>query len=209
MTTRVNGLYPGELYPDQSLAGGIDIFENAWKNPKIAIDQVESVCKDTDSGVYWQQAETVGHGPIQDMRTNQICHVTYQADLTNNSIMQNIHNQFYVLLLAASIPYAKRYGIQEELYHEQYSMLRYQLNQEYKAHYDGSTSMCRAISALCYLNDDYEGGELEFVNQKIKIKPQAGMLILFPSNFTFAHRSMPVSQGTKYAMVTWIRDREF
>jgi len=209
MSTRVNGLFPGELQPDQSLAGGIDIFENAWKNPKYAIDQVESVCSDPEKGVYWQQAETVGHGPIQDMRTNQICHITYQADVTGNGVMQNIHNQFYVLLLAASIPYAKRYGMEEGLFHEQYSMLRYRQNQEYKAHYDSNTGMGRAISALCYLNDDYKGGELEFVNQKIQIKPKAGMLILFPSNFTFSHRSMPVTHGTKYAMVTWIRDREF
>ena len=66
----------------------------------------------------------------------------------------------------------------------------------------------RSVSAICYLNDDYEGGELEFVNFKLKIKPQAGMMILFPSNFAYMHIAHPVTSGTKYAMVTWIRDRQ-
>jgi len=65
----------------------------------------------------------------------------------------------------------------------------------------------RDYSSICYLNDDYEGGEIEFPNFGVKIKPEPGMLILFPSNFAYAHRAHPVTKGTKYAMVTWIRDR--
>jgi predicted 2-oxoglutarate/Fe(II)-dependent dioxygenase YbiX len=67
--------------------------------------------------------------------------------------------------------------------------------------------MGRALSAICYLNDDYEGGEIEFPEFKVKIKPEAGMLILFPSNFAYKHTAYPVTKGTKYALVTWIHDR--
>jgi hypothetical protein len=31
-----------------------------------------------------------------------------------------------------------------------------------------------------YLNDDFEGGELEFLDIPVKIKPKAGMLMLLP-----------------------------
>jgi predicted 2-oxoglutarate/Fe(II)-dependent dioxygenase YbiX len=68
--------------------------------------------------------------------------------------------------------------------------------------------MGRVVSAILYLNDDYEGGHLEFPNFGIKIKPQAGMLILFPSNYAYTHAAHPVTKGTKYALVTWIRDRQ-
>jgi predicted 2-oxoglutarate/Fe(II)-dependent dioxygenase YbiX len=67
--------------------------------------------------------------------------------------------------------------------------------------------MGRTISALLYLNNDYTGGHLEFPNFGIKIKPEPGMLILFPSNFAYRHQSTPVISGTKYCLVTWIRDR--
>jgi hypothetical protein len=34
------------------------------------------------------------------------------------------------------------------------------------------------------------------------------MLILFPSNYAYSHIAHPITNGTKYAMVTWIKDRE-
>jgi predicted 2-oxoglutarate/Fe(II)-dependent dioxygenase YbiX len=60
---------------------------------------------------------------------------------------------------------------------------------------------------LLYLNDDYSGGELEFRNFQLKISPKKGMLLLFPSNFAYAHIAHPVTSGTKYAFVTWLHDR--
>jgi len=112
-----------------------------------------------------------------------------------------------MLLLATSTYYSTRHGCDRELWHEPYSMLKYSSSQEYKAHYDGSTDTGRAISAIAYLNDNYEGGELEFPNFKIKIKPKPGMLILFPSNYAYRHIAHPIKEGTKYAIVTWIKDR--
>jgi predicted 2-oxoglutarate/Fe(II)-dependent dioxygenase YbiX len=207
MALNINGFFPGELQATTTVGGCIDIFENAWPNPQRTIDLVEEQCEDRESNVYWQRAITVGSGPFQDVRTNKILEVTHLSDVTDNSVLQNIHNQFNMLLLAASNPYAKKYIINETFWHEGYQMLKYQGGEEYKAHYDGGTGMGRAVSAIVYLNDDYEGGHLEFPNFGIKIKPQAGMLILFPSNYAYAHTAHPVTKGTKYALVTWIRDR--
>jgi predicted 2-oxoglutarate/Fe(II)-dependent dioxygenase YbiX len=121
--------------------------------------------------------------------------------------MKDVHNQMYFMLLAALGPYANKYGIKEQLHHEHYNILKYKQGQEYKAHYDGGSSLHRAVSAICYLNGDFEGGEIEFPNFNIKIKPEPGMLILFPSNYAYAHIAHPVTAGTKYALVTWIHDQ--
>ena len=71
----------------------------------------------------------------------------------------------------------------------------------------GSTDVSRQVSCVCYLNDDYQGGELEFPNFKVKIKPEQGMLILFPSSFPYLHIAHPITQGIKYTLVTWLRDK--
>ena len=208
MALNINGLFPGELVPDATVAGCIDIFENVWPSPDETIKLVEKECANPDSGAYWTRAETIGSGPYQEARTNKLMSVSMLADVSNNSLLQNIHNQFYMLLLAAANPYAQRYGINENFYHEGYNLLKYNNGQEYKAHYDGGTDIGRAISAIVYLNNDFEGGELEFVHFGVKIKPEPGMLILFPSNYAYSHIAHPVTSGTKYALVTWIRDRK-
>lgn len=60
-------------------------------------------------------------------------------------------------------------------------------------------------SFVTYLNDDYEGGELEFKNQKIRIKPKAGSLVMFPSTAPFMHESLPTTSGKKVMYTThWI-----
>lgn len=208
MALVVNNIFPGELYPDATVAGCIDIFENAWPNPHNTITAIENEARNEDSGIYWKQAETIGDGAFQKIRTNKLMEITHLAHVANNSLLQNVHNQFNLALLAATNPYAVRYGFKERLWHEGYSLLKYSEGEQYHGHYDGGTNTGRAISALVYLNDDYEGGEIEFPHFNVKIKPQAGMMILFPSNFAYYHIAHPVKKGTKYALVTWIRDQQ-
>lgn len=207
MSVIVNGIFPGELQPDLVVGGCIEVFENAWPNPEETISLIENECLNPDSGVNWSPATTIGQGLDQEARTNLHLGITESAKYINNPIAQNIHNQMYLLLLASTIPYAKKYGV-DEMYHESYSMLKYSGGQHYKAHADGETATGRSISAICYLNDNYDGGEIEFVNFGIKIKPEKGMLILFPSNYAYKHIAHPVTDGIKYAIVTWIKDRE-
>lgn len=207
MSRMINGLFPGELLPSTTVGGCIDIFENAWPNPKETISMVEEACALKDSGLNWTRAGTMGHGAYQNIRTNYQLGVTETALLTSNVIAQNVHNQMYATLMAALLPYATKHDI-DELHHEHYNMLRYSGGQEYKAHADGSTKDGRCVSAIIYLNNEYEGGEVEFVNYNIKIKPEPGMLLLFPSNYAYRHIAHPVTSGTKYALVTWIKDRQ-
>ena len=56
----------------------------------------------------------------------------------------------------------------------------------------------KTISVVLYLNDDYTGGELNFKDQGIKIKPSAGSIAVFPSRSPYFHESLPVLSGEKY-----------
>jgi predicted 2-oxoglutarate/Fe(II)-dependent dioxygenase YbiX len=61
------------------------------------------------------------------------------------------------------------------------------------AHNDDPT---KTISCVLYLNDNYEGGELNFPNHNITIKPEAGSLVIFPSKYL--HESKIIKSGVKY-----------
>lgn len=58
----------------------------------------------------------------------------------------------------------------------------------------------RDISSVLYLNDNYAGGELEFLNLGIKIKPRAGMLVLFPGSETYMHHVSILQSGRRYVI---------
>jgi hypothetical protein len=208
MNQIVNGFFPGILTPDTTVCGCVDIYENVWPDSQQTLELLNNELSDPMTDIYWQKAETIGLGAYQNKRSNKMMPVTHFAQIYNNKLMQHLHNQFNMILLASSLDYANRYKITENLIHEGYSLLKYSVNEGYIDHYDGGTSIGRCVSAICYLNDDFDGGELEFVNFKIKIRPEPGMLILFPSNFAYRHTALPIKNGIKYAMVTWLRDRD-
>ena len=62
----------------------------------------------------------------------------------------------------------------------------------------------RLLSVTLYLNDDYEGGEIHYPRRDLSLHPTAGSVVMFPSNFAWPHASLPVSEGTKYSVATWV-----
>lgn len=68
----------------------------------------------------------------------------------------------------------------------------------------GTTS--RVISAILYLNENYDGGELHFPYLDITIKPSSGSVILFPSNFIYTHEVKKITSGTRYSFPNWFHN---
>lgn len=75
-------------------------------------------------------------------------------------------------------------------------------------HYeDGNIfSSTRVLVYLFYLNelDENEGGETEFLYQRKRIKPQKNTMIIWPANFSYAHRGNTVlGNKNKYIITGW------
>ena len=80
-------------------------------------------------------------------------------------------------------------------------------------HFDNKTrkwvqGMERDVSFLFYLNSEFGGGELEFYDLGLTIKPKKGMMIAFPSYKEFAHKVHPVTWGHRYTLVSWVATKE-
>ena len=61
----------------------------------------------------------------------------------------------------------------------------------------------RCLVWMIYLNDDYEGGETEYLYYKKRIKPEKGKLLIWPAGMTHCHRGGLVLSGTKYIATGW------
>ena len=102
--------------------------------------------------------------------------------------------------------------------YETTQFLGYPPGGHYKGHNDGETfnmetrqwerCMPRDVSFLFYLNDQYGGGELEFYDLGLTIKPKKGMMIAFPSYKDFAHKVHPVTWGHRYSLVSWVETQK-
>ena len=72
-------------------------------------------------------------------------------------------------------------------------------------HYENGDvlSARRTFVVQIYLNDDFDGGETEFLYQGVREKPSAGDVLIFPCQYTHVHRGNPPIGGVKYLATTW------
>jgi hypothetical protein len=75
---------------------------------------------------------------------------------------------------------------------------------EYKEHTDNFDFFPRVLSCSLILNDDYEGGDFAFFGGEYIVPKKAGSAVVFPSNFCFPHAVLPVTEGDRHAIITWI-----
>lgn len=64
-------------------------------------------------------------------------------------------------------------------------------------------SSARVLGWSIYLNDVENGGETEFLYQRIKLKPKAGSLLIWPAGVTHPHRGNPPYSNDKFIVTGW------
>jgi hypothetical protein len=55
---------------------------------------------------------------------------------------------------------------------------------------------------MTYLNDVEIGGETEFFHQKLKIRPEKGLTLIWPADWTFTHIGI-TSPEEKFIVTGW------
>ena len=76
--------------------------------------------------------------------------------------------------------------------------------ESFQPHFDSLGPVSnRYLVFLWYLNDVAEGGETEFVDLGVKVKPAAGRLLVFPPYWMFQHAGRPPVSGDKYILSTY------
>jgi len=64
---------------------------------------------------------------------------------------------------------------------------------------------CRVMTFQWYLNTVEEGGETDFPEYGLKVKPVAGRMVAFPPTWTHYHRALPPVSEPKYIINTWLQ----
>jgi hypothetical protein len=194
----------------KDLGNGIFCYKGVINKGIDVIGRIEANLKpegDT-TGYAWQPAY-VGYKQLmpeyRDCNDFKFKKTDIENDTSQTSLnLQALWQDLYDVKLPAVQDYSRMYNINNLKYWEAFNFIKYGPGQHFMEHHDHGFSYNCTVSLVSYVNDDYEGGELYFRLQDLKVKPEAGDLFIFPSNFMYPHQAMPVTSGTKYSIVTML-----
>jgi prolyl 4-hydroxylase len=108
---------------------------------------------------------------------------------------------------------------------EPLNILRYGPGQQFRPHHDGHGSTegaaqgeppVRIMTALIWLNEQFEGGETAFPTLNIRVRGGLGDMLVFKNvrddgtlDDRLLHAGLPVTQGVKWMASRWIRGKAF
>ena len=192
-----------------------------WRNP------LESINPDgylMNVFFHWniQQGEYLEIDLIDSKLCNKIIQDAEEIGFSKSEVIKdgkNVHDDYS--RSSSTLWFNDIHGITEKLRNavptvgnlklEGWQLLRYQVGEEFKAHYDClNKPNDRLFTTIIYLNDDYEGGGTSFPNTGETINPKQGKLVIWKNlinekcNPKSLHAGNPVTKGTKYALLNWV-----
>ena len=180
---------------------------------KEMVDHIESAPKQ-DLSVF--DPETTNKTGQTSWKTDKTVRDTQIVDM--GPLTPKIHDLFKFSVREIINPF---YGVEVDS-SELPQVLSYTVGGHYSPHIDGESSWItpkgehiwkkstdRDLSFVFYLNDGYEGGDFIFPELRVRVRPEPGMLIVFPSTHQYMHGVEPVTKGKRYSIVTWATVKGF
>ena len=88
-----------------------------------------------------------------------------------------------------------------------FNLQRYKPGQHFKKIHTERLSIDtshRVFAFMTYLNDVEEGGSTYFSHYDLEIQPRKGLTLIWPAEWTHAHRGNILREGSKYIITGWI-----
>ena len=97
----------------------------------------------------------------------------------------------------------------KELHIGRFNIQRYQRNQHFqKVHTERSdvSSLHRLFAWMTYLNDvsPEDGGSTIFTHYGLEFQPQKGQTLIWPAEWTHAHKGSVLTNNSKYIITRWM-----
>ena len=154
----------GNEFKFTELAPGIHAYDNVWPN---AME-------------YMKKLEDAGKFQREDYYDEEIGKKASTTWVYRDEEMENAFEEIVD-------SYCQMWDIAPKS-REAFRITKFVEGEFFSMHPDDSYGTPRTVSFVYYPNDDYEGGELEFVHFGVKHKPKAGQLLIFPSAYSYQHQ---------------------
>jgi hypothetical protein len=206
-SNRMNSRPVNEIITVENPGLGLNIYRNVFSSQDAEryINVLESNL--TGNKKYkWSEAQ-VTNSTVPIKKARDAVDFKYKQenlgprDETNSELI-DLHEEIYQKLKYCVDDYARYWGI-NVVYYEAFNFVKYEgEGTHFNIHADHGPAYNCTVSAVIYINDNYEGGEIKFPRLDNYIHtPKVGDIAIFPSNYIYEHASLPMKSGTKYCVV--------
>ena len=113
-----------------------------------------------------------------------------------NECFEDYKDQYSFLKVMAKKVHIGHFNIQKYLKGDHFSSIHSERT--------NLSSIHRLFAWMTYLNDVEDGGTTDFKYFDLKIKPQQGKTVIWPSEWNHAHRGSVLNSGSKYIITGWM-----
>ena len=171
-----------------------------------------SLCDDLityfESNVAAQKAGVTGLG--RDLSAKDRMDISIapnQLELPGNEVFKTYVNSLFACYkdYLDQWPFLEQIGQNLEM--GKFNLGRYQRGQHFQkmhAERSGLGSLHRVLAWMTYLNDVDEGGETYFDHYNLTIKPRKGVTLIWPAEWTHAHKGNVLLGESKYMITGWL-----
>lgn len=154
----------------------------------------------------WEKTFT-GSGLDEEARKCQVISISDERCINENGeSRRNIDNKMFGIVKDIIDEYMNEHpDFELEITEDTgYELLRYEVGDFYIEHTDSFKEQPRALTIIITMNNAYEGGEVAMFQRELVHDLDVGDVLVFPSNFMYPHEILPVTDGTRYSMITWV-----
>lgn len=198
----------------EEIAPGIVVYSNVMENHETFIPDFEEAMGSGLAGLQWQEPHILRDGKDvvdHQYRNLETFGIPYAGVMKREDNLESpletfrtiVANRLYLAMNHVEQDYLAMYGVSTAT-HDMYNVLKYGKGHFFVNHVDDNQTFQRTVSSIFYVNDNYEGGEIEFPRFGIKLKPKANQMLLFPSTYVYNHQVHEVTDGYRYAVVSWM-----
>ena len=188
-------LYKNVL-PPELCSHIINTYEKLWKEQKEQIKKM-SLC-------YSKEGKKLC-GACDCQRLDMMQHHEFKQSFNQVvNIFQHLISHYKKEVIIHDCQWPKRYR------YENFRVKRYLVDgdQKHDTHVDvtNADTAKRFLSFVCYLNDDFDGGETIFPQYNYQSTVSTGSVLLFPVSWNYVHKGKPITNGyAKYMLGSFLQ----
>ena len=188
----------------QDLGNNIFMYNNVMGEDLDILKEVNSIFVNYNRGF---AESTMNDGDYdKSLRSCTVfsLYTNKEEDVDYNNLKKILNKKIDIAVSKCILDFIKKTGIKIKE-REPWEVLKYEKGQMVTWHCDDGEVHPSKVSFVYYINGDYEGGEIQFKNKvyNMPIKPSKDSLIIFPSGIDYIHRVLPVTEGTKYSVISF------